>query len=141
MTYIVHVTAVVEGDLERIEELINEYRYNCLENQPGMKGFYVCRPADHPNIFLYTQIFKDIRAHRAHIEGDDPVSFLPRWKRKVLSSRGAGWPEKKSTPFRMGRYSIDPLALVFAPSTLALLGLNSNLKSLYERLNNPLNIL
>ena len=41
----------------------------------------------------------------------------------------------------MGSYSIDPLVLVFAPSTLALLGLNSNLKSLYERLNNPLNIL
>ncbi len=72
MTYIVHVTAVVEGDLERIEELINEYRYNCLEHQPGMKGFYVCRPVDHPNVFLYTQIFEDIGAHRAHIAGDDP---------------------------------------------------------------------
>jgi len=58
-----------------------------------------------------------------------------------LSSRGAGWPEKKSTPFRMGSYSIDPLVLVFAPPTPTLLGLNLNLKSLNERLNNPVNIL
>ena len=41
MSYIVHVTAVVEGDLEQIEALINEYRYNCLQNQPGMESFYV----------------------------------------------------------------------------------------------------
>jgi hypothetical protein len=43
MTYIVHVTAVVKGDLDRIEQLINEYRYICLENQPGMKQFF-CVP-------------------------------------------------------------------------------------------------
>ena len=59
MSYIVHVTAVVEGDLEQIEALINEYRYNCLQNQPGMESFYVCRPLDQPNVFLYTQVFKE----------------------------------------------------------------------------------
>ena len=63
MSYIVHVTAVVEGDLEQIEALINEYRYNCLQNQPGMESFYVCRPLDQPNVFLYTQVFKDVDAH------------------------------------------------------------------------------
>jgi len=41
----------------------------------------------------------------------------------------------------MGSYSIDPLVLVFAPPTPTLLGLNLNLKSLNERLNNPVNIL
>jgi quinol monooxygenase YgiN len=88
MTYIVHVTAVVEGDLERIEELINEYRYNCLQNQSGMKGFYVCRPADHPNIFLYTQIFKDIDAHRAHIESDDPRNFFAKMEEEGFEFQG-----------------------------------------------------
>ena len=88
MTYIVHVTAVVEGDLERIEELINEYRYHCLQNQPGMKGFYVCRPADHPNVFLYTQIFKDIGAHRTHIEGDDPRIFFAKMEDEGFEFQG-----------------------------------------------------
>ena len=41
MTYIVHVTAVVEGDLHRIEALIDEYRHTCLKNQAGMDQFYV----------------------------------------------------------------------------------------------------
>ena len=57
MSYIVHVSAVVEGDLDEIEVLINEYRYQCLENQPGMDHFYVCRHMDQNNVFLYTQIF------------------------------------------------------------------------------------
>ena len=37
MSYVVHVTAVVEGDIDKIEGLINQYRYKCLENQPGMQ--------------------------------------------------------------------------------------------------------
>ena len=37
MSYVVHVTAIVEGDLEQIEILINDYRYRCLENQSGME--------------------------------------------------------------------------------------------------------
>jgi len=88
MTYIVHVTAVVEGDLERIEELINEYRYNCLENQSGMKGFYVCRVADHPNVFLYTQIFKDQDAHHSHLEGEDPKWFFQQMEENEFSFQG-----------------------------------------------------
>ena len=56
MSYIVHVSAVVEGDLDEIEALINEYRYLCLENQPGMEHFYVCRHIDQNNVFLYTTL-------------------------------------------------------------------------------------
>ena len=83
MTYIVHVTAVVEGDLDRIEQLIDEYRYTCLENQPGMKQFFVCRAADNPNVFLYTQIFTDADAHRAHIEGNDPQNFFAKMDKQT----------------------------------------------------------
>ncbi|HJP06908.1 MAG: hypothetical protein CL395_09285 [Acidiferrobacteraceae bacterium] len=88
MTYIVHVTAVVEGDLDKIEALINEYRYTCLQNQPGMKQFYVCRPLDHPNIFLYTQVFVDIDAHQAHIEGDDPKTFFAKMEAEGFQFQG-----------------------------------------------------
>ena len=80
MSYVVHVTAVVEGDIDKIEGLINQYRYKCLENQPGMQQFYVCRHLEQQNVFLYTQIFKDQEAHQSHLEGDDPkmrlMSFL-----------------------------------------------------------------
>ena len=41
MSYVVHVTAVVEGDLDQIEILINDYRCKCLENQIGMEQFFV----------------------------------------------------------------------------------------------------
>jgi len=88
MTYIVHVTAVVEGDLERIEQLIDEYRYTCLENQPGMKQFLVCRAADNPNVFLYTQIFTDADAHRAHLEGGDPQNFFAKMEDEGFQFQG-----------------------------------------------------
>ena len=88
MSYIVHVTAVVEGDLDRIELLINEYRYSCLANQPGMEQFLVCRPADQPNVFLYTQIFKDAEAHKAHIEGDAPKEFFKRMEEENFQFQG-----------------------------------------------------
>ena len=88
MTYIVHVTAVVEGDLDRIEQLINEYRYACLEHQPGMKHFFVCRAMDNPNVFLYTQIFTDADAHRAHIEGDDPKTFSSKMDEEGCQFQG-----------------------------------------------------
>ena len=88
MTYIVHVTAVVDGDLDRIEELISDYRYQCLENQPGMKNFYVCRAVDNPNIFLYTQIFTDMEAHRAHIEGNDPKKFFSKMEAEGFQFQG-----------------------------------------------------
>ena len=52
MSYVVHVTAVVEGDIDKIEGLINQYRYKCLENQPGMQQFYVCRHLEQQNVFL-----------------------------------------------------------------------------------------
>ena len=57
MSYVVHVTAVVEGDIEKIEGLINQYRYKCLENQPGMQQFYVCRhlePVSYTHLTLPT---------------------------------------------------------------------------------------
>ena len=88
MSYIVHVTAVVEGDLEQIEALINEYRYNCLQNQPGMESFYVCRPLDQPNVFLYTQVFKDVDAHKAHIDGDDPKTFFAKMEAEDFQFQG-----------------------------------------------------
>ena len=88
MTYIVHVTAVVEGDLERIEQLINEYRYTCLENQPGMKQFFVSRVTDNPNVFLYTQIFISADAHHAHIEGNDPKNFFAQMEEEGFQFQG-----------------------------------------------------
>ncbi len=88
MSYIVHVTAVVEGDLDRIELLINEYRYNCLANQPGMEQFLVCRPADQPNVFLYTQRFRDAEAHKAHIEGNDPREFFEKMEEENFQFQG-----------------------------------------------------
>ena len=76
MSYVVHVTAIVEGDLEQIEILINDYRYRCLENQRGMEQFLVCRSVEQTNVFLYTQVFKDQDAHKVHLEGDDPKWFF-----------------------------------------------------------------
>ena len=88
MPYIVHVTAVVEGDLNRIEAFIDEYRYNCLKNQPGMEQFYVCRHMDQNNVFLYTQIFKNQEAHKAHIEGNDPKWFFEQMEEKSFRFQG-----------------------------------------------------
>ena len=76
MSYVVHVTAIVEGDLEQIEILINDYRHRCLENQSGMEQFLVCRSAEQTNVFLYTQVFKDQDAHKDHLEGEDPKWFF-----------------------------------------------------------------
>ena len=88
MTYIVHVTAVVEGDLHRIEALIDEYRYSCLQNQPGMEQFYVCRSLQEDNVFLYTQIFKDGEAHKAHLEGGDPQRFFDKMAEQGFRFQG-----------------------------------------------------
>ena len=88
MSYVVHVTAVVEGDLEQIEILINDYRYKCLENQIGMEQFYVCRSVEQKNVFLYTQVFKDQDAHRVHLEGDDPRWFFEQMEDKKFNFQG-----------------------------------------------------
>ena len=88
MSYVVHVTAVVEGDLEQIEILINDYRYKCLENQIGMEQFFVCRSVEQKNVFLYTQVFKDQDAHRVHLEGDDPKWFFEQMEDKKFNFQG-----------------------------------------------------
>ena len=88
MPYIVHVTAIVEGDLNRIEAFIDEYRYNCLKNQPGMEQFYVCRSIQEDNVSLYTQIFKDAEAHKAHLEGSDPQQFFEKMAENGLRFQG-----------------------------------------------------
>ena len=88
MSYVVHVTAVVEGDLEEIEILINDYRHKCLENQTGMEQFFVCRSAEHKNVFLYTQVFKDKDAHKIHLEGDDPRWFFEQMEDKNFNFEG-----------------------------------------------------
>ena len=88
MSYVVHVTAVVEGDIDKIEGLINQYRYKCLENQPGMQHFYVCRHLEQQNVFLYTQIFKDQKAHQSHLEGDDPKGFFHQMEDHEFSFQG-----------------------------------------------------
>ena len=88
MSYIVHVSAVVEGDLDEIESLINEYRYKCLENQPGMEQFFVCRHTEQDNVFLYTQLFLDQEAHKLHIEGEDPKWFFEQMAEKSFQFQG-----------------------------------------------------
>jgi hypothetical protein len=79
MSYVVHVTAVVEGDLEKIEILINDYRYKCLENQSGMDQFFVCRNA---------QVFKDKQAHKIHLEGNDPKWFFEQMEENSFDFQG-----------------------------------------------------
>jgi quinol monooxygenase YgiN len=88
MSYVVHVTAVVEGDLEQIESLINDYRYKCLENQSGMEQFFVCRNVEQKNVFLYTQIFKDKQAHKIHLEGNDPKWFFEQMEESNFNFQG-----------------------------------------------------
>jgi len=88
MSYVVHVTAVVEGDTDQIEALMNEYRYNCLANQPGMEQFYICRHLEQENVFLYTQVFKDAEAHKAHMEGGDPQWFFEQMEENSFHFQG-----------------------------------------------------
>ena len=88
MSYIVHVTALVEGNIDEIEFLINEYRYKCLKNQKGMKEFFVCRHPEQENLFLYTQIFNDEKAHKIHIEGNDPKWFFRKMEEKNYRFQG-----------------------------------------------------
>ena len=88
MTYIVHVTAVVEGDLHRIEALIDEYRHTCLKNQAAMDQFYVCQYIQEDNVFLYTQIFKNAEAHKAHMEGGDPQRFFEKMAEQGFRFQG-----------------------------------------------------
>ena len=88
MSYVVHVTAVVEGDLEQIEILINDYRHKCLENQSGMEQFFVCKSLEHKNVFLYTQVFKDQNSHKMHLEGDDPKWFFQQMEDKNFDFQG-----------------------------------------------------
>ena len=88
MSYVVHVTAVVEGDLEQIEILINNYRYKCLENQSGMEQFFVCRNLEQNNVFLYTQVFKNKKAHKIHLEGSDPKWFFEQMEENNYNFQG-----------------------------------------------------
>lgn len=88
MSYIVHVTAVVEGNIDQIEALMNEYRYNCLANQPGMEQFFICRHLEQENVFLYTQVFKDAEAHKAHMEGGDPQWFFSQMEENSFRFQG-----------------------------------------------------
>ena len=88
MSYVVHVTAVVEGDLEQIEILINDYRHKCLENQSGMEQFFVCKSLEHKNVFLYTQVFKDQNSHKMHLEGDVPKWFFQQMEDKSFDFQG-----------------------------------------------------
>ena len=88
MSYVVHVTAVVEGNIDQIEALMNEYRYNCLANQPGMEQFFICRHFEQENVFLYTQVFKDAEAHKAHMEGGDPQWFFSQMEENSFRFQG-----------------------------------------------------
>ena len=88
MSYVVHVTAIVEGDLEQIEILINDYRYRCLENQSGMEQFLVCRSVEQKNVFLYTQVFTDQDALKAHLEGGDPKWFFEQMSENKFEFQG-----------------------------------------------------
>ena len=88
MSYVVHVTAVVEGDLDQIEILINDYRCKCLENQIGMEQFFVCRSVEQKNVFLYTQVFTDQAAHKVHLEGEHPKWFFEQMSEKKFEFQG-----------------------------------------------------
>ncbi|MEC9220182.1 MAG: hypothetical protein VX967_05640 [SAR324 cluster bacterium] len=88
MSYVVHVTAVVEGDLEQIEILMNDYRCKCLEKQIGMEQFFVCRSAEQKNVFLYTQVFTDQAAHKVHLEGEDPKWFFEQMSENKFEFQG-----------------------------------------------------
>ncbi len=79
MSYVIHVTAVVEGDLDQIEILMNDYRWKCLENQIGMEQFFVCRSVEQEKLFFSTRRYLQIRQHTKCIsEGEDPKWFLNR---------------------------------------------------------------
>jgi len=88
MSYVVHVTAVVEGDLEQIEILMNDYRHKCLENQSGMEQFFICRSLEQKNVFLYTQVFKDQDSHKIHLEGEDPQWFFEQMQDNNFNFQG-----------------------------------------------------
>ena len=88
MSYVVHVTAVVEGDLDQIEILINDYRCKCLENQIGMEQFFACRSVEQKNVFLYTQVFTDQAAHKVHLEGEHPKWFFEQMSEKKFEFQG-----------------------------------------------------
>ena len=88
MSYVVHVTAVVEGDLDQIEILINDYRCKCLENQIGMEQFFACRSVEQKNVFLYTQVFTDQAAHKVHLEGEDPKWFFEQMSENKFEFQG-----------------------------------------------------
>ena len=53
-----------------------------------MESFYVCRPLDQPNVFLYTQVFKDVDEHKAHIDGDDPKTFFAKMEAEDFQFQG-----------------------------------------------------
>ncbi|GIT63561.1 MAG: hypothetical protein Ct9H300mP21_11070 [Pseudomonadota bacterium] len=55
MSYVVHVTAVVEGDLDQIEILIKITVANVWKTRLEGKQFFACRSVEQKNVFLYTR--------------------------------------------------------------------------------------
>ena len=100
MSYVVHVTAVVEGDLDQIEILMNDYRCKCLEKQIGMEQFFVCRSVEQ-KMFFSTRRYLQIRQHtRCISKGRILSGSLNRCPKINSNFKDNGLQELKLTPLQ-----------------------------------------
>ena len=76
MSYVVVIRVQLEGVPELFQEVIVQYRSECLRNEPGMEHFLVCRIPDDEQGFLLVEVFANEEAHWKHAQGNELENLL-----------------------------------------------------------------
>ena len=84
MSYVVVIRVHLEGVPELFQEVIVQYRSECLRNEPGMEHFLVCRIPDDEQGFLLVEVFTDEKAHRKHAQGKELEDLLKTMEEREL---------------------------------------------------------
>ena len=84
MSYVVVIRVQLEGVSEKFQEVIVQYRSECLRNEPGMEHFLVCRIPDDEQGFLLVEVFTDEEAHRKHAQGKELEDLLKTMEEREL---------------------------------------------------------
>ena len=76
MSFVVLIRIQLEGDSEVFRDIIDQYRRDCLANEPGMEQFLVCSMPDDEQGFMLVEVFIDQEAHQAHSQGKELGELL-----------------------------------------------------------------
>ena len=107
MSYLVHVTAVVEGDLDQIEILMNDYRFQ-MSGKPDWNGTVFCLPecGAEKCFSLHAGIYRSGSTQSASRKGSILSGSLNRCPKKNSNFKDNGLQALKLTPLQ-DMYSTD----------------------------------